>query len=112
MTTGESCVCILIPLPARRRQEENSLVFPFDELLQLERRVGKDQWSIPYKREESLGRCLLAATRLAKEGELHDRQELWRRGHLVWFGKTLHAGLGRSSLMASGTVCRDIFYLG
>ena len=43
-------------------------MFPYDELLQLERRVGKDQWSIPYKREESLGRCLLAATRLAKEG--------------------------------------------
>ncbi|XP_037071034.1 ubiquitin carboxyl-terminal hydrolase 24-like [Pollicipes pollicipes] len=45
----------------RVRWEETSLVFPFDELLQLERRVGKDQWSIPYKREESLGKCLLAA---------------------------------------------------
>ena len=82
-----SLFCILIPLLARRRQEENSLVFPFDELLQLERRVGKDQWSIPYKREESLGRCLLAATRLAKEGESHgERGERDCGREAIWCG--------------------------
>ena len=27
----------------------------------------QDNWSIPYKREESLGRCLVAATNLARE---------------------------------------------
>ena len=27
-----------------------------------------ESWSIPYKREESLGRCLIAATKLAQEG--------------------------------------------
>ena len=30
----------------------------------------QDNWSIPYKREESLGRCLVAATKLAAEGLL------------------------------------------
>jgi ubiquitin carboxyl-terminal hydrolase 9/24 len=29
--------------------------------------VFQDNWSIPYKREESLGRCLIAATNLARE---------------------------------------------
>jgi ubiquitin carboxyl-terminal hydrolase 9/24 len=29
--------------------------------------VFQDNWSIPYKREESLGRCLVAATNLARE---------------------------------------------
>ena len=30
----------------------------------------QDNWSIPYKREESLGKCLVAATKLAAEGLL------------------------------------------
>jgi len=29
--------------------------------------VFQDNWSIPYKREESLGRCLVSATNLARE---------------------------------------------
>jgi len=37
-------------------------------LYELENRVFTESWSIPYKREESLGRCLIAATRLAQEG--------------------------------------------
>lgn len=44
-------------------------------LYELENRVFTESWSIPYKREESLGRCLIAATRLAQEGldcDLHE----------------------------------------
>ncbi len=43
--------------------------FPLTNLYELETRVFQDNWSIPYKKDESLGRCLLAATKLAKEGE-------------------------------------------
>ena len=46
----------------------NSLEFPVSYLYELEDRVFTEEWSIPYKKEESLGKCLLATTRLAKEG--------------------------------------------
>ena len=49
--------------------DENSLEFPVANLYELENRVFTESWSIPYKREESLGKCLLAATRLAQEGQ-------------------------------------------
>ena len=49
----------------------------FQVLSHLNRRPGwmmktqfQDNWSIPYKREESLGKCLVAATKLAAEGLL------------------------------------------
>ncbi|XP_033884099.3 ubiquitin carboxyl-terminal hydrolase 24-like isoform X2 [Acipenser ruthenus] len=40
--------------------------FPTTNLYELESRVFTDHWSIPYKREESLGKCLIASTCLAK----------------------------------------------
>ncbi|KAG7165384.1 Ubiquitin carboxyl-terminal hydrolase 24-like 1 [Homarus americanus] len=46
----------------------NSMEFPTTNLYELESRVFTDTWSIPYKREESLGKCLVAAARLAEEG--------------------------------------------
>ena len=46
-------------------QEEG---FPLTHYYELESRVFQDNWSIPYKREESLGKCLVAATKLAEEG--------------------------------------------
>ena len=36
--------------------------------MSLDGHVFTDQWSIPYKKEESLGKCLIASTRLAEEG--------------------------------------------
>ena len=48
----------------------NSMEFPVTNLYELDSRVFQDNWSIPYKREESLGKCLVAATRLAGEGLL------------------------------------------
>lgn len=54
------------------REEESvevSKEFPQGNLYELEGRVFTDQWSIPYKKEESLGKCLVAATRLASEGD-------------------------------------------
>ncbi|CAH1774066.1 unnamed protein product [Owenia fusiformis] len=45
-----------------------AMEFPVTNLYELEGRVFTDQWSIPYKKEESLGKCLVASTRLAAEG--------------------------------------------
>uniref|UniRef100_H3DJS3 ubiquitinyl hydrolase 1 n=1 Tax=Tetraodon nigroviridis TaxID=99883 RepID=H3DJS3_TETNG len=42
--------------------------FPTTNLYELESRVFTDHWSIPYKREESLGKCLIASTCLARHG--------------------------------------------
>lgn len=44
----------------------NPLEFPVTNLFELESRVFAEQWSIPYKKEESLGKCLIAAARLAE----------------------------------------------
>ncbi|CAL4091223.1 unnamed protein product, partial [Meganyctiphanes norvegica] len=56
----------------------NSMEFPTTNLYELEGRVFTDTWSIPYKRGESLGKCLVAATRLAEEG-LCDADESCQR---------------------------------
>ncbi|KAI9556016.1 hypothetical protein GHT06_018579 [Daphnia sinensis] len=42
--------------------------FPETHLYELESRVFTDQWSIPYKKDESLHKCLAAATKLIEEG--------------------------------------------
>lgn len=42
--------------------------FPTTNLYELESRVFTDHWSIPYKREESLGKCLIASASLARMG--------------------------------------------
>ncbi|CAF2054268.1 unnamed protein product [Rotaria magnacalcarata] len=42
--------------------------FTKNAFLDLETKVYGDNWSIPYKREEVLGRCLLSATKLAVAG--------------------------------------------
>ena len=47
---------------------KNDDVFPVTHLYELETRVFQDNWSIPYKREESLGKCLVAAEKLARDG--------------------------------------------
>lgn len=43
--------------------------FPTTNLYELEGRVFTDTWSIPYKRDESLGKCLISAAKLAEEGK-------------------------------------------
>ena len=55
-------------------EESNSLEFPVTNLYELEGRVFTEMWNIPYKREESLGRCLIAATRLAEAGMTKSKQ--------------------------------------
>ena len=45
--------------------------FPETDLLELESRIFKDQWSIPYKKSESFHNCLSAATKLLDQGFLH-----------------------------------------
>ncbi|XP_064415907.1 ubiquitin carboxyl-terminal hydrolase 24 isoform X2 [Latimeria chalumnae] len=55
-----------------------NIEFPTTNLYELESRVFTDHWSIPYKREESLGKCLIASTCLAKLG-LADADENCKR---------------------------------
>ena len=55
---------------SQSQQENVSLEFPVAYLYELENRVFTESWSIPYKKEESLGKCLIAATRLAVEGDV------------------------------------------
>ncbi|CAF1240506.1 unnamed protein product, partial [Rotaria magnacalcarata] len=47
---------------------ETSNSFTTSAFLDLENSVYRDKWSIPIKREQNLGRCLLSATRLAVDG--------------------------------------------
>ena len=47
-------------------------VFPETNLYELETRVFQDNWSIPYKKEESLGKCLVAAEKLARDGLMEE----------------------------------------
>ncbi|OCT84877.1 ubiquitin carboxyl-terminal hydrolase 24 [Xenopus laevis] len=55
-----------------------NIEFPTTNLYELESRVLTDHWSIPYKREESLGKCLIASTYLAKLG-ISDSDENCKR---------------------------------
>ncbi|KAF7659700.1 hypothetical protein LDENG_00292980 [Lucifuga dentata] len=69
---------------SERSNDENgncsggSIEFPTTNLYELESRVFTDHWSIPYKREESLGKCLIASTCLARHG-LADADENCKR---------------------------------
>ena len=46
---------------------ENPLIFPIDCLIQLENNVFTDNWSIPYRKDEWLGRILISTIALLKE---------------------------------------------
>ncbi len=46
----------------------SSIEFPLTHYYELEGRVHTEQWSIPYKREESLAICMTATTRMIIEG--------------------------------------------
>ncbi|XP_059140581.1 ubiquitin carboxyl-terminal hydrolase 24-like isoform X2 [Physella acuta] len=58
--------------------EASNMEFPVTNLFELESRVFTDMWNIPFKREESLGKCLIASTRLMEAG-LADSDEHCRR---------------------------------
>ncbi|XP_064477292.1 ubiquitin carboxyl-terminal hydrolase 24-like isoform X2 [Ornithodoros turicata] len=53
-------------------------LFPTTNLYELEQRVFVDQWSIPYKKDESLAKCLIAATSLAREGNCENNSDCVR----------------------------------
>ena len=46
-----------------------SIEFPLTHFYELEGRVHTDQWSIPFKRDESLAICMVAAIKMIREGE-------------------------------------------
>lgn len=47
---------------------DKTATFPVSLACTLHNRVFSDSWNIPYKKNEALGQCIIAATRLAKEG--------------------------------------------
>ena len=53
------------------QEDANPYEFPVTNLYELEGRVFAEHWSIPYKKEESLGKCLIAAARLAEAGNVN-----------------------------------------
>ena len=54
--------------PAPQGAPGSSIEFPLTHFYELESRVHTDQWSIPYKREESLAICMMATTNMIREG--------------------------------------------
>ena len=54
--------------PADRTNSSSNIEFPLTHFYELEGRVHTDQWSIPYRKEESLGKCLLASIAMMNEG--------------------------------------------
>ncbi|XP_071490931.1 ubiquitin carboxyl-terminal hydrolase 24-like [Diadema antillarum] len=64
--------------PRDEESMEVSKEFPTGNLYELEGRVFTDQWSIPYKREESLGKCLLASIRFANDGQMEADENCMR----------------------------------
>jgi len=51
-----------------KESESGPLEFPTTHLYELEGRVFGESWSIPFKKEESLGKCLIYSARFAQEG--------------------------------------------
>ena len=50
-------------------ETSSSIEFPLTHYYELEGRVHTDQWSIPYKRDESLAICMMATTKMIREGK-------------------------------------------
>lgn len=61
------------------------LEFPTTNLYELEDRVFVDNWSIPYKREESLGKCLQSSARFAQEGGLGQNKKAFKSMRILLF---------------------------
>ena len=80
-TATSSSSSLLGPLPdpsgdkdvemggGKKGEDKEDNGFPMTNLYELEQRVFQDNWSIPYKKDESLGKCLVAAAKLAEEGK-------------------------------------------
>ena len=60
---------------AARINSEDNPSFPTTNFYELEQRVFQDNWSIPYRKDESLGKCLYACTKMAHEGILAEESE-------------------------------------
>ncbi|KAL4237153.1 Ubiquitin carboxyl-terminal hydrolase 24 [Mactra antiquata] len=60
------------------KEEVNPYEFPVTNLYELEGRVFAEHWSIPYKKEESLGKCLISAANLAEAGLMDNDENCMR----------------------------------
>lgn len=56
--------------PAVPTDVHRNVEFPLTHYYELEGRVHTDQWSIPYKKEESLGVCMLSTIEMMREGKI------------------------------------------
>ena len=62
------------PIPAEITNVDSelsaSVEFPLTHYYELEGRVHTEQWSVPYKRDESLAICMVAAIKMIREGRI------------------------------------------
>ncbi len=54
---------------AEKVTSSKSIEFPLTHFYELEGRVHTEQWSIPYKREESLAVCMVATIKMMRESK-------------------------------------------
>ena len=64
------------------QEEANPYEFPVTNLYELEGRVFAEHWSIPYKKDESLGKCLVAAANLAEAGNYCYIVNWWQKSQI------------------------------
>ena len=67
-TTPTPVLDVVAPQDDSSASSSSSIEFPLTHFYQLESRVHTEQWSIPYKRDESLAVCMVAAIRMIREG--------------------------------------------
>lgn len=70
LQTGSAGECSKKPARETRLSQSSDVEFPLTNLYELEERLNAESWSVPLKPDESLGKCLAAAFKLATEGKL------------------------------------------
>lgn len=110
---------LVLYVALQRSNDENgncsggSMEFPTTNLYELESRVFTDHWSIPYKREESLGKCLIASTCLARHGKTMSSALGYRSPSALLCGWCVSFGVFHMllfwTLVLYGTICSYFF---
>ena len=62
--------------PARETGSSSDVEFPLTHLYELEERLNAESWSVPVRRDESLGKCLIASFTLAREGRTTEKLKM------------------------------------
>ena len=62
------------PLETVEARQMASVEFPLTHFYELEGRVHTEQWSVPFKRNESLAICMVSSIKMIREGELLEEE--------------------------------------